>query len=61
VEDEIKKEFEAIDIRLIEGSGGIFKVTYGEEVLFSKLDRIGTEEERFPEPGEITKLLYLKL
>ncbi len=40
------------DVRLIEGSGGVFEVRNGESLVFSKR-RLG----RFPNPGEIQSAL----
>jgi selenoprotein W-related protein len=57
VEEEIKEGFSEAEIQLIEGSGGIFEVTCDGTLLFSKLDLIGTDRERFPETGEILSLL----
>jgi selT/selW/selH-like putative selenoprotein len=37
---------------LIPGSGGVFEVTYGGTLIFSKM-----AENRFPEPEEIDKAM----
>ena len=42
--------------RLVKGSGGIFEVAYGGDLIFSK--RV---LHRFPEPGEVERLLRDKL
>jgi len=57
VEEEIHEGFSETDIQLIESSGGRFEIRYNGELIFSKLDLIGTESERFPEIGEITSLI----
>lgn len=43
---------ESVEIELIGGSNGIFDVKLEGQLLFSKF-----EQQRFPEPGEITKIL----
>jgi selT/selW/selH-like putative selenoprotein len=50
VADELKKQ--GVEVELIEGSNGIFDVKVDSKLIFSKF-----ETGRFPEPGEITKLL----
>jgi predicted Rdx family selenoprotein len=42
------------NITLVKGSGGIFKVKCDGRVIYSKLD---VEGQRFPNEGEITKLI----
>jgi selenoprotein W-related protein len=51
---ELKRAFpdRVRDVRLIKGSGGVFEVRSGEQLLFSKRD-LG----RFPEPGEVEQKL----
>lgn len=49
LEDELKGNFSDINIKLNEGSGGIFKVIIDDTVIFDKLD----VEHRFPNDGEI--------
>jgi len=51
LEDEIKKEIMA-DFDLIAGSGGIFEVIADGKKVFSK-----AQANRFPEPGEIVKII----
>ena len=41
-------------IELIEGSGGIFEVEYNGKLIYSKQN---IEGQRFPNEGEITKLI----
>lgn len=43
---------EAVEVELIGGSNGIFDVMLEGQLLFSKF-----EQQRFPEPGEIKKIL----
>lgn len=54
MEAEIRADFPAAAVRLIGGSGGIFEVTCDGRLVFSKKQ---TPERRFPEPGEISRLL----
>lgn len=49
LEEELKGNFSDINIKLNEGSGGIFKVIIDDTVIFDKLD----VEHRFPNDGEI--------
>ena len=57
VEDEIKEAFSDVKIDLIESSGGVFDVTLNGSLIFSKLQRIGTDSQRFPFEGEIVALI----
>lgn len=57
MEEEIAAAYPHAIITLIEGSGGVFEVKWGEEILFSKRDLIGTESKRFPHPREINGML----
>ena len=41
-----------MNCKLVKGSGGVFDVVVDGKLVFSK-----QELERFPEPGEITRLL----
>lgn len=56
-EEEIKSNFPHADILLIRGSGGIFDVEVDGTIVFSKARKIGTDTVRFPENGELTKLI----
>jgi selenoprotein W-related protein len=47
----IKKEF-GVDAELIRGKGGVFDVRVDGELIFSK-----HELNRFPEPGEVERLI----
>ena len=49
LEEELKGNFSDINIKLNEGSGGIFKVIIDDTVIFDKLD----VEHGFPNDGEI--------
>jgi selT/selW/selH-like putative selenoprotein len=48
---DLEKNF-AQRAELIQESGGLFEVEYGDQVIFSK-----KSEERFPEPGEIVNIV----
>jgi len=61
VEEEIKRAFRDTDITLVKSSGGVFDVELDGKLIFSKLKKIGTFIERFPDPGEITKLINKEL
>jgi selT/selW/selH-like putative selenoprotein len=50
LEDELKGNFSNVNIKLNEGSGGIFKVIVNDKIIFDKLDI----EHRFPKSNEIT-------
>lgn len=49
LEEELKDNLENIDIKLTEGSGGIFKVIIDGLIIFDKLEI----EHRFPKSNEI--------
>jgi selT/selW/selH-like putative selenoprotein len=49
--DELKKEL-GVDAKLVKGSGGAFEVTVDGKLMYSKL-----QNGRFPESGEVVKLL----
>jgi selT/selW/selH-like putative selenoprotein len=51
---ELKAKFPDANIKLIEGSGGIFNVKYNDKIIYSKQN---IEGQRFPENGEITRLI----
>jgi len=50
LEDELKGNLKDVNVKLNEGSGGIFKVIVDEVIVFDKLDI----EHRFPKSNEIT-------
>lgn len=52
LEEELKLRYNNIDVTLIEGSGGIFDVYFGEELIFSK-----KVSKRFPYADEIINLI----
>jgi selT/selW/selH-like putative selenoprotein len=54
VEAELKANYPDSNIKLIEGGGGIFDVTCNGKVIYSKQN---IEGKRFPNEGEITKLI----
>ena len=54
MEAELRSSIPGLKIELIKGDGGIFNVRYNDELIFSKKK---TKENRFPEDGEITKLI----
>jgi selT/selW/selH-like putative selenoprotein len=54
VEAELKRNFPDSNIELIEGSGGIFDVECNGKLIYSKQN---IEGQRFPNAGEITKLI----
>ena len=62
VEDEIKTNFSDARVEKVVGDGGNFIVEVDGDVIFSKKDRIGNDEARFPHGEEITTLInkYLK-
>ena len=49
---EIEAEYPNSDVKLIEGSGGVFEVTVDGDLVFSKKD-LG----RHAEPGEVLELM----
>lgn len=55
--DEIQQAYPHATITLSPKTGGFFDVIVDETVIFSKTDKIGTSTERFPESGEIVRLL----
>ncbi|MBD08612.1 MAG: hypothetical protein CMD70_07815 [Gammaproteobacteria bacterium] len=55
MEAKIKKEL-AIDVRLIEGSNGVFDIFFNSEFIFSK-----DKEGRFPADEEIIKFLRIAM
>jgi selT/selW/selH-like putative selenoprotein len=48
---ELEKKF-GQGAELIQESGGLFEVEYGDQLIFSK-----QKEERFPEPGEVVNIV----
>ena len=58
MEAEIKDAYPSAHVALIEGSGGIFDVHLGDDLLYSKEDMFGG---RFPAPGFIAELVGFSL
>ena len=52
LEVELKTKFEHVNIELISSGGGVFEVTLDNNLIFSK-----KALERFPEEGEVEKLI----
>ena len=46
---------------LVKGDRGAFEVTLNGKLIFSKLFKVGTYIERFPDPGELVKLIKNQL
>jgi selT/selW/selH-like putative selenoprotein len=57
VEAELKADYPDSDIELVKGSGGIFDVKCNDILIFS---RHNIEGQRFPNKGEISKLIREK-
>lgn len=49
--DELKKEFK-VEAKLVPGKGGIFDVIVDDKLVYSK-----SKTGKFPEPGEVTKIM----
>jgi selenoprotein W-related protein len=54
VEAEVKATYPDAIIRLAKGSGGIFDVKLNDKLVYSKKNM---EDPRFPNEGEITRLI----
>ena len=52
LEDELKGKFVDIEVKLIAGKGGIFKVLLNGKMIFNKEDTL-----RFPNKNEICRLI----
>ncbi len=52
---ELRKKY-GVEPELVRSSGGVFEVTVGNELIFSK-----KKERRFPAPGEVEKALEPKI
>ncbi|MAM43953.1 MAG: hypothetical protein CMF93_06510 [Candidatus Marinimicrobia bacterium] len=52
MEAELKQTFTGMDVTLISSGGGVFEVTLDSELIFSKKSL-----DRFPEDGEVEKLI----
>ena len=56
LEAELISKFEDIEIKLISSGGGVFEVSLNNDLIFSK-----KALKRFPEEGEVEKLIQAKL
>ena len=56
-EEEIKEAFSDAKVTLEKGERGAFEVSLNGKLIFSKLYKVGTYVERFPDPGELVKLI----
>ena len=54
MEAELKANYPDSNIKLIDGSGGIFDVKCNGKLIYSKKN---IEKRRFPDEGEVTKLI----
>jgi len=54
VEAEVKESYPDSHVKLINGGGGIFDVTFNDTLIYSKQN---IEGQRFPDEGEITRLI----
>jgi len=52
LEVELKTKFPKVDTKLISSGGGVFEITLDNNLIFSK-----KALERFPEEGEVEKLI----
>ncbi len=57
VKDEILIAYPNADVTFNPKAGGFFDVIVNDKLIFSKTEKIGTTTERFPESGEIVKLI----
>ncbi len=57
MEEEIKSAFNDATVELIASSGGVFDVHVDGKRIFSKKEGSADQIKRFPEPGELTKLI----
>jgi len=56
LEVELKSKFDHVNIELISSGGGVFEVTLNNDLIFSK-----RALDRFPDDGEIEKLIRQNL
>ena len=52
LEAKLKQTFQGVDVQLISSGGGVFEVAVNGQLIFSKKSL-----DRFPEDGEIEKLI----
>ncbi len=58
MEEELRSAFQGIEVKLVESGGGVFDVKFDGRLIFSKKS---TKENRFPESGEITRLVEAQI
>ena len=56
LEDELQNTFQNIEIKLIQGSDGTFKVTVDGKIIFDKLS-MSDKNARFPMNNEISNII----
>jgi selT/selW/selH-like putative selenoprotein len=56
-EEEIKEAFSDAKVTLTAGERGAFEVELNGKLIFSKLYKVGTFIERFPDSGELVRLI----
>ncbi len=56
-EEEIKSAFSEAHVTLVSGERGAFDISLDGKLIFSKLLKVGTYIERFPDSGELVKLI----
>lgn len=61
MEEEIKEVFSDAVVTKIKGDRGAFDISLDGKLIFSKLLKVGTYVERFPNPGEIVSLIKKNL
>ncbi len=52
LEAKLKQTFQGVDVQLISSGGGVFEVSLNDRLIFSKRSL-----DRFPDDGEIEKLI----
>ena len=53
MEAELKSKFDGVGVELISSGGGVFEITLDGDLIFSKKSL-----DRFPEDGEVAKLIH---
>ena len=56
-EEEIKKAFSDAKVTLKPGGKGVFDISLNGKLIFSKLQKVGALVERYPDPGELVRLI----
>ncbi len=59
-EEEIKEVFSDAQVTLVAGDRGAFDVSCDGKLIFSKLLKVGTYIQRFPDAGELVGLIKEK-